>query len=118
MAIKFVVVVMLYNLAIADLSTVTKELCKFNKANWEVLGRELGLGEPVLEQISADFEQKGVSECLVQILKHWLRRNYDEHDVKPPTWNNLANAVEKAGDAALAGAIREHHSSELHFLDH
>ena len=110
------VVLMLYNLAIADLSIVTGALCKFKKANWKVLGRELGLDEVVLEDVAADYKQEGVGECLVEMLKHWLRMNYDEDDVKPPTWSNLANAVKKAGDPALAGAIRGQHPSELHFL--
>ena len=108
MAIK--VVLMLYNLAIADLSKVTNALRKFKKAEWKVLGRELGLDEVVLEEVAADYRQKGVRECLVEMLKHWLRMNYDESDVKPPTWSNLANAMNKTDDPALADDIREHHS--------
>ena len=109
---------MLYNLAIVDLSKVTNALRTFKKAKWKVLGRELGLSEVVLDEVKADYKQEGVDECLVEMLKHWLQGNYDQHDVKPPTWSNLANAVKKACDPALAGAIREQHPSELHFLDH
>ena len=103
---------MLYNiLAIADLTTVTDELCKFKKAKWKALGRQLGLDEDVLDEVKADYKEEGVDECLVEMLKHWLRMNYEASDSKPPTWSNLADAVKRTGDRALANTIREHYPS-------
>ena len=96
-----------YNLATADLLDVTDALRTFNKGKWMDLGRELGVNEESLEAVRADYTQKGVNECLIEMLKHWLRRNYNEARFGPPTWDNLANAVEKSGDPALAGAFRE-----------
>ena len=101
-----VVATILYNLALTDLQDVKDKLCPFNKGNWMELGRELGVKEEDLETVRADYTQKGVNECLTEMLKHWLRRNYDEAKHGSPTWDNLANAVKKSGDAALAHDIR------------
>ena len=106
-----VIVTMLCNLDIEDLEEVNDELDKFNKGTWEVLGRKLGLSVALLEEIDAKYDKKDVSKCLDEALKHWLRRNYGKRDVKPPTWSNLANAVEKAGNPALADVIRKNHPS-------
>ena len=108
MAITAVVAV-LCNLAIDDLRIVKNELRNFTKGNWKELGRQLGLSEMVLDEIKADYKQEGVSECLVETLKHWLNMNYDNSKSNPPTWSNLANAVEEAGNPAVAKTIREHH---------
>ena len=104
-----VFVAMLYNLAIDDLSEVTDKLHNFSKAKWKALGRKLGLSEEVLDKVKADYKEEGVDECLVEMLKHWLRMNYKASDSKLPTWSNLADAVEKTGDPALAKTIREHY---------
>ena len=105
------VVAMLYNLAIDDLRIVTNELRNFNKGNWKELGRQLGLSEAVLDGVKADYRQEGVGECLVEMLKHWVKKNYDNSESKPPTWSNLADAVKEAGDPALANTIQKHHPS-------
>ena len=70
------------------------------------LGRELGVREKYLEEVRADYAQRGVNECFVEMLKHWLRRNYDKARFGPATWDNLANAIEKVGDSPLADDIR------------
>ena len=99
---------MLYNLAIDDLSQVTDKLHNFSKAKWKALGRQLGLSEVVLDDVKADYKEEGVEECLVEMLKHWLKMNYEASDSKPPMWSTLADAVEKIGNPALAKTIREH----------
>ena len=104
-----VVATILYNLGTADLRDVKDELCTFNKGNWMDLGRQLGVKEEDLEKVRADYVRSGVDECLTEMLKYWLKRNYTEAKYRPPTWNNLANAVEKTGDVALADTIRKNH---------
>ena len=104
-----VVVTILYNLATADIRDVKDQLRRFNKENWMDLGRELGVKEEHLEEVRADYKQSGVNECLGEMLKYWLKRNYNETKFGSPTWESLANAVERSNDAALADAIREHH---------
>ena len=102
---------MLYNLAIHDLRIVKDELRDFTKGNWKELGRQLDLNEADLDEVQANYNQQGVGECLVEALKHWLNMNYDNSDSKPPTWSNLADAVKKTSNPALAKTIREHHPS-------
>ena len=105
------IVAVLNNLDIKHLRDVKKALRGFNKKKWKDLGEELGLDEEVLETVSADHKGEGIEECFREMLKHWLRKNYDDADSNPPTWNNLADAVKEAGDRALADAIRSDHPS-------
>ena len=99
-----------YNLAIADLWDVKDELRRFNKKNWMHLGRELGVEEEHLEEVRAtcNYGHSGLNEWLVEMLNYWLKRHYNEAKFGSPTWETLANAVERSNDAALADAIREH----------
>ena len=96
----------IYYLATADLRDVKDALRRFNKGNWTDLGRELGVREEDLDTVRADQAHRGVNECLAEMLKCWLKRNYDEARFGPPTWENLAKAVEKSGDGAVARDIR------------
>ena len=84
-------------------------LAGFNPAWWKVLGRQLGLGEELLDEIKADYQQNGVRECLNQVLAHWLRRNYREARFGCPTWHSLANAIKKSGNPAHAAKILVEH---------
>ena len=111
------IVAVLNNLGIKQLKDVKKELRAFNKKKWKDLGEELELDEEVLETVTADYEGKGVEECFREMLKHWLRQNYDGADSNPPTWSKLADAVKETGDTALADDVRKNHLSwELHFF--
>ena len=101
------VLTVLNNVGIKQLKDVKKELSSFKKKNWMKLGEELGIDPDVLETVSADHNRDGVDECLSEMLKHWLRQNYDDADSKPPTWSNLADAVQGTGDGALAKAIKK-----------
>ena len=95
--------------AIDDIHDVREELAGFKLAQWKVLGRQLGLGEELLDEIQADYQRDGVRECLNTVLSHWLRRNYREAKFGCPTWQSLANAVKKSGDPALAAKIWAKH---------
>ena len=94
---------------IDDIHDVRKALAGFVHARWKVLGRQLGLREALLDEIKADYQQNGVQECLNKVLTHWLRRNYNVARFGGPTWQNLANAVKKSGDPALAAKIWPEH---------
>ena len=99
----------------ADLRDVIEEVPAYQfGARWKVLGLNLGLMLPYLEEIQADHGGR-VQECLQKMLLHWLRRSHDEIRFGPPTWNNLANAMEKSGNRAVAHAIRQKHQCELYF---
>ena len=84
-------------------------LAGFNQARWKELGGHLGLREQLLDEIMADYQLHGVRECLNKVLTHWLRRNYNVARFGVPTWQNLANAVKKTGDPALAAKIWPEH---------
>ena len=91
--------------AIDDIHDVREALAGFKLTQWKVLGRQLGLGEELLDEIQADYQRDGVRECLNEVLAHWLKENYHEARFGSPTWQNLANAVKKSGDTALAAKI-------------
>ena len=101
---------MLYTLATKDLRDVKDALRTFRKDSWKELGEELGVKEEFLDEVEVDYAHKDVKQCLIEVLKNWLRRNtYKGARYGSPTWENLANAVEKSNDPALANTIREHH---------
>ena len=96
--------------AIDNIHVVREALAGFNLTLWKVLGRQLGLGEELLDEIKADYQRDGVRECLNQVLAHWLKRNYREAKFGGrPTWENLANAVKRSDDRALADKIWAEH---------
>ena len=101
------VLLVLCNAAVDDMFDVSHALDEFYKAQWKVLGRELGLKSNLLEEIKANHhQQNGVGECFNQVLKAWLKRNHNEARFGPPTWHSLADAVERSGDLALAAKLR------------
>ena len=104
-----IVLLALCIVAIDDIHAVCEALEGFKLAWWKVLGRKLGLGEDLLDEIKADCQQEGVRECLNNVLAHWLRRNYHEARFGCPTWQSLANAIERSGDRALATKIWPEH---------
>ena len=57
-------------------------------ANWKQLGLKLGLGLPTLE-----IENNKPKEFLRNMLKEWLRQNYDEKKYGIPSWTMLCKAV-------------------------
>ena len=92
----------LCNLGIRDVREVRRELRAFNKKNWKKLGEALGLNEVVLKIVSDDSGVNGAEECLGEMLKHWLKMNYDDADSNPPTWSNLADAVKETGESCTS----------------
>ena len=101
------VLLVLWNAAIDDMYDVSHALDSFDKSQWKVLGRELGLKNNRLEDIKANYQQQnGVEECVNQILEEWLKRNHNEARFGPPTCRSLADAVKRSGDPALAAKIK------------
>ena len=93
--------------SISQLKDVKKELEEFNKGNCKCLGKKLGLGIALLEEVNADNKLEGAEECLTIVMKHWLGKNYANAETKPPTWQNIAQAVKEAGDTPVADAIKK-----------
>ena len=105
MLVLVMVLLTLCIVAIDDIHDVRETLAGFKLALWKVLGRQLGLGEELLDEIKADYQRDGVRECLNEVLAHWLRENYHKAKFGRPTWENLANAVKRSGDPAIATKI-------------
>ena len=68
---------------------------------WYNLGLRLGLHPSVLDAIRTRC-QHNPEECLVEVLKEWLKRGGTE-----PTWRELARALMSTavGEGALAGKL-------------
>ena len=103
------VLLALYNIVMADMYGVSQALDGFSKAQWKVLGRQLGLKSNLLDEINSNCQRNGVEECFNRTLEAWLKRNHNEATFGPPTWHSLADAVKKSGDPALAAKIWAQH---------
>ena len=95
--------------AIGDMYDVSQALEGFIKAQWKVLGRQLGLKSNLLDDINANHQRNGVEECFSRVLEAWLKRNHNEARFGPPSWHSLASAVKRSGDPALAANILAQH---------
>ena len=80
-----------------QLGIVLKELPNFTQ--WDTLGLNLGIVQGKLDQIDAD--SRNVSNRVSKVIQEWLKRNHNEEEYGPPTWNNLVKAV-KPIDKELA----------------
>ena len=72
-------------------------------ARWQDLGLNLGLHPDLLEVIGC---KKTVNEQVYDVLYEWLNMNYAVDRHGPPTWGQLADAVEPI-NRSLANSIRK-----------
>ena len=94
--------------AMDDIHEVRSVFSDFNASKWKKVGRGLGISDARLDTISSDhLVQGGAEECLDQAVQEWLKRNYDDKKFGHPTWDHLANAVEKSREKHLANKIRK-----------
>ena len=61
------------------------------ESRWRDIGRKLGMLPSTIDSISADHSQCG--PCLSEVIKHWLKLNYDASKFGQPSWRKLAEAV-------------------------
>ena len=85
---------------IHDLDNVIQKLedAQFKKADWEKLGRKLGLHKNTLDMINAN-ERGDVDKCFTECLVKWLSRS-DDVDSKcngKPSFSSLADALDQMG---------------------
>lgn len=85
-----------------DMMIVMEELVDVNK-NWKELGIALGLREPTLDGIEANYHD--VEKCKMGMLSKWLRWV----DGCEPSWKVLADALRKptVNHAPIAKAIEK-----------
>ena len=80
-------------------------------ASWDKLARKLKLNSDRIEII--DRNHRGDSEtCLSEIVKQFLRRNYDTERYGRPSWRMVAQAVASV-DMALAQKIANAHRGRV-----
>ena len=75
-------------------------------AQWRALGLNLRLPASSLEVIEEDYRR--TDERVAAVLLQWLRENYNVQKYGPPSWGQLADAVEPINHA-LASTIKERH---------
>uniref|UniRef100_A0A1X7U909 Death domain-containing protein n=1 Tax=Amphimedon queenslandica TaxID=400682 RepID=A0A1X7U909_AMPQE len=85
-------------LNIRDLDNVIQNLedAQFNTADWDKLGRKLGLHKNTLDVISVN-ERGDVDRCFTECLVKWLSRA-DDVDSKcngKPSYSSLADALDQ-----------------------
>ena len=76
------------------------------------LGLNLGLLASAIEKIQKDFAS--VKEQKIELIKYWLRRREIIRNMQscPPTWSQLADAVDE-DNFALSKSIRSKHCATL-----
>lgn len=84
-------------------------------ARWSHLcfGLKLPLAE---EEAIAKTYSDDPGQCLKEVLKRWLRKNYDYHKYGHPSWRFLVRAVgdpNGGNDCALAETIGKNHAGKL-----
>ena len=88
-------------LGIEHLVKVKQALGHFFK--WKDLGLNLGLHPDLLEVIGC---KQTVNERVYDVLYEWLNMSYAVEQAGPPTWGQLADAVEPI-NRSLANTIRK-----------
>ncbi|XP_019855533.1 PREDICTED: uncharacterized protein LOC100631666 [Amphimedon queenslandica] len=95
-------------LTIDKLANVIQRLekARFDKTKWKKLGGTLGLHPNTLNMISAN--ERGVTDdCFRECLSKWLRRSDGSDKVGKPSYDTLADALDKInGCKAQADYIR------------
>ena len=85
-----------------DHNNAMRELAKFDYSAWKMLGGNLQVPFPKLNEFSTVITRpSGQYDALAYMINYWLKN--DLH----ASWEKLASAVEKCGDAVRANTIRE-----------
>ena len=82
-----------------NLQLLVKKLQKI--ADWFMLGVHLGVPKEELNKIDQQFLSHGVERCKAELFDLWLRRNPSAR------WDDVASALERLNEVALASEIRE-----------
>ena len=86
----------------SDSLTVANFLLALEKENdWRTLGIFLDVEDCILDEIERLYESKGIRRCKEELFKVLKQR--EEY----PTWEEIAGALDKVGNRALAKEIHE-----------
>ena len=81
-------------------------------ASWYAIGIGLRLDPGILDQ----FTGKVPRDCMIAVLKNWLRKNYIVEQFGQPTWKTVVEVVANpaaGNDFALASHIAGKHSGSF-----
>ena len=78
----------------------------FPNHRWFPLGLQLGLLSPTLEDIKAN-NNDNVKGCLQKCLTLWLNKADKVNENGGPTWDSLADALQKIGETFTAKKMME-----------
>lgn len=98
---------------LADLSEVLKAATSL-QAKWESFATVLGMKQDTIERIQQDHPRDSAF-CLKEVLKEWLKKNYDTFRHGHPSWRNIceATASEIGGNnKQLAEEIAKQHPAQ------
>ena len=86
----------------------------FPNHKWSLLGRQLGLLPPTLEDIEVNYKDD-VERCLQECLTMWLNKADKVKESGGPTLNSLVNALKKTEENFAAEKL-ETFSKKLFIL--
>ena len=85
------IIVLCFRIGINDIKIVRNTVKKLS-AEWRLLSVELGIEESTLDLIEHDHSGDA-RMCLYNILREWLKLNYNYGTHGRPSWRRLAEAV-------------------------
>ena len=86
-----------------DHTNAMRELSRFDRSTWRMLGGSLEVPFFKLNEFASFIAGRptGQYDALAYTVDYWLNNDLDA------SWDKLASAVEKCGDAVRASSIRE-----------
>jgi hypothetical protein len=79
--------------------------CKSLAAKWEQLSIYLGLSFEVTDNIKGSGDNY---HCWSEVLKHWIKRNYNTRKYDLPSWRSLLKAVAKEDKLMFNNLAAQH----------
>ena len=74
--------------------TIVIDVCRSLSPKWEQVGGYLGLTISTIDQVRWNHH-RDESRCLNEVLKHWIRQDYNTEKFGHPSWRNLLKAIGK-----------------------
>ena len=85
------------------------------RAKWKLLGIQLGIDDGTIEAIKSE-NHGDPTLCLMDVLRTWLKENYDTLRHEYPSWRKLCKAIASpagAGNQSLADDLAEQHKTSV-----
>ena len=86
--------------------------CKSLAAKWEQLSIYLGLSCDVIDNIKGSGDNY---HCWSEVLKHWIRQNYNTDTFGKPSWQSLLRAVAEVDKHQFQKLAAEHQGKKQNY---